>query len=427
MTSRAKVAYAAALMLTAAVLGARLVPVPALSDPTGAAVPHGLGLAVPPGYLILAPLFTVWDGVALLSRTRMEGFLLGLGAGYLCWRLLRRWYRRRPLRSIAWREALLVVIAICALAGFVLGGALWHRPMVALTGVPDSLMVVDFHTHTAQSRDVRGTLVSWYDLEANRRWHDRAGYDAAFVTDHNNRTLDAPSFGAPGAPVLCPGSEIGAWRSHVVLLGPTAPDDREPYEKDMDGLLKLLAESRAQGSPAILSIPEYERNHRDRIDDLLAAGAAGIEISNGSPKASELSGARRDTVISIARDSDAAVVGVSDHHGWGATAATWSLVPRPAEADADLCAAAVKTIAAGGFAGTRIAERHRVSPDAWWPALLTPVAVLWESWRSMGWPLTLAWLAWIWAAALVTATARTASRPSDREPATTPEPVRPAA
>ena len=49
-----------------------------------------------------------------------------------------------------------------------------------------------------------------YDLEANRRWHDRAGYDVAFITDHNRRTLDVPSIGAPGAPVLCPGSEIGA-------------------------------------------------------------------------------------------------------------------------------------------------------------------------------------------------------------------------
>ena len=410
---RPSTAYGAALGITAAVLIARLVPAPALIDPTGAAIPAGVELAVPGSYLLLAPLFAVWDGVALLSRSRMEGFLLGVVAAYAGWRLLRRWLVRRRFVAALWREALGLTLAAVALAAFVLGGALWHRPMVSLAGVPDSHMVVDFHTHTDSSRDVRGTLVAWYDLEANRRWHDRAGYDVAFITDHNRRTLDVPSIGAPGAPVLCPGSEIGAWKSHVVLLGEGAENDRDPYELELDGLLRLLRESRAAGTPAILSIPEYERNHRDRLGELLRAGAAGLEVSNGSPKANELSGERRDTVIAIAEAHDAAVLGVSDHHGWGATAMTWSLLPRPAGASGgELCVAAVDAIANDGFQAAQIAERHRVAPDAWWPALLTPVAVVWEGWRSMGWPLTFAWLAWIWAAAVVIGPARALRRPA---------------
>lgn len=420
MRRRIPAAYAAAMGLTAAVLLARLVPAPPLTDPTGGVLPVGLGLEVPGLYVLLAPIFMVWDGVALLSKSRMEGFLLGVIAGYVLWRAARRWLVRRRLLSTIWREAAMLVIATLALAGFVLGGALWHRPMAGLTGVPDSHMAVDFHTHTDSSRDVRGTLVAWYDLEANRRWHARAGYHAAFITDHNRRTLDAPSVGGPGMPVLCPGSEIGAYKSHVVLLGPGAENNRDPYERELDGLLQLLRESREAGVPAILSIPEYERNHRDRLGELIVAGAAGLEISNGSPKANELTGARRDSIVAIAQEHDAAVVGVSDHHGWGATAMTWSLLARPAGAEGEqLCAAAVDAIIGGGFQAVQIAERHRVAPDAWWPPLLTPAAVVWEGWRSMSGALTVSWLAWIWIVALISAPAR---RGPATRPTHTPEP-----
>jgi hypothetical protein len=53
-----------------------------------------------------------------------------------------------------------------------------------------------------------------------------------------------------------------------------------------------------------------------------------------------------------------------------------------------------------GFPAVRIIERHRLRPDAWWPGWLTPVGVVWETWRSMGWTLAAAWLIWIWALAL---------------------------
>ncbi len=407
---------AAALAGSAAVLLARLFPAPALHDPAGAALPAALHLAIPPLYLALAPLFALWDGVALLSIARIEGFLQGLAVAYVAWRVLRRIVRRRRVASAAWREAAVLALAVVALAAFVLGGALWHRPMARLAGVPDSLVAVDFHTHTAYSRDVRGTLVSWYGLEANRRWHAAAGYDVAFVTDHNRRTLEEPSLSPDGGPALCPGTEIGAWRAHVVVLGRDAPDDRPHHKRDFDGLVRLLGESRARGAPAILSIPEYERNHRDRLGELLLAGAAGLEISNGSPKANALAGARRDTVIELARAHDATIVGVSDHHGWGATAMSWSLVPRPpTAAGAELCDAIVARVRNAGFDAAQAVERHRVEPGSAWPMLLTPAAVLWEGWRAATWPLALAWLAWIWAAVVFSRwSRRSASRPTGR-------------
>ena len=78
---------AAPLGLTALLLCARLVSVPALSDPVAGTAPPSLHLVVPWLYLSLAPLFTLWDGVSVLSMSRLRGFLFGLAVFYLAWRV----------------------------------------------------------------------------------------------------------------------------------------------------------------------------------------------------------------------------------------------------------------------------------------------------------------------------------------------------
>jgi hypothetical protein len=60
----------------------------------------------------------------------------------------------------------------------------------------------------------------------------------------------------------------------------------------------------------------------------VAAGLDGFEIVNASPKANELSRTRRDSVVAWPGPGRF-VVGVSDHHGWGATSMVWNLVPIP--------------------------------------------------------------------------------------------------
>lgn len=54
-----------------------------------------------------------------------------------------------------------------------------------------------------------------------------------------------------------------------------------------------------------------------------------------------------------------------------------------------------------GFGTVQIIERHRLRPDDWWPMWLTPLGVVWESWRSMNWALSVSWVAWIWGLALL--------------------------
>jgi hypothetical protein len=410
-TSRRAIAW---LVLPAAltlfIIAARLTAAPPLSDPVAAAAPDSLYLSTPALYLVLAPLFTLWDGISMLSMSRLEGFLIGVVVLYLLWRGASAWLRRRTgsARGSWIRELAVLVSSIILFLGFLVIGALWHRPVLSLVGVGKDQRVVDFHSHTNVSHDVGKTLMRGFDAEANRRWHARAGFDAVFITDHNTveglrrlKERGNRDGGAEGCPIICPGIEVSAWRAHIVLLGDTLPVDRSRYNGSLEELLVLLRTSDSvYGSLSVASLPEYRRNHWERLDQLIAAGLDGFEIVNASPKANELRRAQRDSVIALARSNNRFVVGVSDSHGWGSTSMVWNLVPLHHEdSGRDTCGAVLRQLGTG-FPAVQVIERHRLRPDSWWPMWLTPVGVLWETWRSMGWPLTIAWLAWIWVAAI---------------------------
>jgi hypothetical protein len=378
-------------------LVARLVAAPALTDPVTGSAPPQLHLTVPAMYLLFAPLFTMWDAASMLSMSRLYGLLVGLVLIYVLWRVLRG--IRRTTGVSARGELGNLVLALGLLLAFLMAGALWHRPMISLAGAPAGELVVDFHSHTNVSHDVRNTWMRGFDAEANRRWHQRAGFDVAFITDHNlvNRGSRATSHEAPAeaaVTAICPGIEVSAWKSHIVLLGDSMPVDRSRYNASLQGLLTLLRVSdSAYGALSVASLPEYRRNHWDRLDSLVGAGLDGFEIVNASPKANELTRQDRDSVIRLARTRNRFVVGVSDSHGWGATSMVWNLV-RPEGGTRDPCTAVLRRLGTG-FGAVQVIERRRLRPDDWWPMWLTPVGLVWETWRSMGWSLTAAWIAWI--------------------------------
>ncbi|HEX6105051.1 MAG TPA: hypothetical protein VFZ26_05665, partial [Gemmatimonadales bacterium] len=181
--ARISIVVPAALTLGLAL--ARAAAVAPIADPLGAPLPAGLRLELPPGYLLAAPLFTLWDGVSMLSMRRLEGFLAGLALLYLLSRVLRA-VRRRQVSVFG--EIAALALGLAGLAAFIAGGLLWHRPMAALAGAEADQVVTDFHTHTRASHDVGGTLMDDYDLAANLEWHRRAGFHATFLTDHNTPT-----------------------------------------------------------------------------------------------------------------------------------------------------------------------------------------------------------------------------------------------
>lgn len=394
-------------LITIGILAARIFSAPALTDPLGNPIPPGVHLGFPALNLVLAPLFDLWDGVSMLSMRRLTGLAAGLALLFVAWRIAVAVKRRRdpdagpPIGLI--RELGVLSIAIAAFVAFVMAGLLWHRPMVALRGVPSDLMVVDFHSHTNASHDVRGTLMRGYDANANLRWHQRAGFEATFITDHNTiRGLPATTSGQ--RPLACPGIEVSAWRAHIVLLGTRDSVDRSPYSDSLGGVLQLLRESeRKYGALSIASLPEYDRSHWDNLSAFVTAGVDGFEIVNASPKANEFSQSHRDSVIALAKAHNLLLVGVSDSHGWGATSMAWNLalVPGWRKSIPQACDMLVDQLKTGGTSAVQIVERHHLAPDSRWPLILTPLGVAWETWRALAPSQLLSWLVWVWGVGLV--------------------------
>ena len=383
-------------------MAARIFAVPAISDPVGRPLPADLHLAFPSSYVVLAPIYSLWDGVAMLSMSRLHGFLIGMALLYLGARVMLAIARRRVSPRDEVRG---LIVSLVVLGLFIAGGLISHRPMVKLIGAEPGVAIVDFHSHTNASHDVHGTAMGAYNTKKNLAWHDHAGFDAVFLTDHNTTEGLAPTEQSAS---LCRGREVSAWRAHIVLLGGEVEAVKGPYRRDWAGLLQLLADAdTTYGAVTIASLPEYVRNHWNRLDSLVDAGLDGFEIVNASPKANELTRARRDTVIALARRTGSLAVGVSDHHGWGATSMVWNLVSVPEMEDRPerLCAGIMDALQAG-FPAVTVVERHRLRPDDWWPMWLTPIGALWETWRGMGWEITIAWLAWIWALTMVERTRR---------------------
>ena len=370
---------------------------PPLADPLGAPLPPTLHLNTPWLYLVLAPAFSLWDGISMLSLARLEGLLWGLLVFYLVWRIARTF---RPMIEPAgpWpvvgHEFGVLAAAAGAFLLFVIAGALWHRPMVSLAGVPPDEVVVDYHSHTNVSHDVRGTLMRGYDVAANLRWHRRAGFEAVFITDHN--TIAPPGPAVPGV-IRCPGIEVSAWQAHIVLLGDSLQVDRPRYTRGLDSQLSLFHDAHAlYGSLSMASLPEYREYQWERLDTLVEAGLDGFELVNAAPKANQLTHSERDSVIALARRTNRFLAGVSDHHGWGATSMVWNLVGVPGSLDPGKTCPAILARLREGFSANRIVERHHLRHDSHWPVWLTPLGVVWETWRSMGWVMTIAWLAWAW-------------------------------
>lgn len=397
-----------AIILSLLILAAKLFfPVPALSDPTGAAIPAGLHLTFPFLNSLFAPLFDTWDVVTLLTLPRLQAFLLGVAALYLFWRLVgavtsRRWDWPQEVGVLGGSAVLLTL--------FLLGGIRWRRPMAHLADVPSTALVVDLHAHSSVSHDVRGVLQGGFDVAAEQAWHRRGGYDLFFVTDHNRidgwqRTKGGEGLAGmadEGPPVVCPGEELSLWRAHIVVLGNLDSIPRSMYADSVPGILRLLAESEQRwGGVTLASIPEYDENHFASLPTWIAAGLDGLEVSNAAPKANRQTLAHRDSVVTLARTSGRWLAGVSDQHGMGATVQSWTLVssemapthdrPMPAR-----CQDVLHVLATRGFAATQVIERHRLRGDSAWPVWATVIAVPWEGWRAAGWVQVMSWLGWIW-------------------------------
>jgi predicted metal-dependent phosphoesterase TrpH len=369
---------------------------------TGGAVPE-VSLRRSPAYVLLAPLSDVLDVLTLLSVRQHVAVLLTLVVLFAIW----WWWRGRIMpatvttrgRRIA-RIVARIGVPLVALLGVYAAGVLLPRPMAALDVSLADVLTVDFHSHTRYSHDGRPD----WTPEDNRAWHRDAGFGAAYITDH--RTFEGardawannPPIAAEGVELL-PGIEV-VWKGeHVNVLDA----DRavrgllDPTQRDIDEEALRMA-SLVRGAEPVLveTIP----GDLSKIIPAAGPGTPGIraiEVVDGAPRGLGQSRRERARIIHLADSLNLALVAGSDHHGWGHTAAGWTLmyVPGWRGASPENLAKAITTlIRAGGKRSTKVVERYVAYTETGLALPLTAPVVVWGMMRTLSTDERVVWIAW---------------------------------
>ena len=318
------------LALSGILLLAQLLHRSALHDVATGLRPDGVALKHPLTHIVFAPFTLVADWL----NGGGTGDLVGFAAWALVAFALARLFASGPRRLLFELRAALVFLA--CFGAFIWWGARWSRPIPRLVAADSSLLIFDTHSHTSMSHDGR----SGFGTAANAAWHQRAGFDAAFVTDHT--TFGAArqwQHDAPGRPPrLLDAEELSLSGAHVIVLGNDSALGNVPWNSSFDSTLALLRAIRA-GRPGdsaavrpllVASLPEYWRYHWGAdLGLLVEAGIEGFEIWTTSPKAMDIPPARRAEVIDRGRALGLALVGATDMHGLGYAATVWNVISLP--------------------------------------------------------------------------------------------------
>ncbi|NNM32210.1 MAG: hypothetical protein HKO53_04055 [Gemmatimonadetes bacterium] len=368
------------------------------------------------GYLILAPLFGIWDLLALLTLKQHYAVLATLVTLYV----LKRIRAPRSKLRIPGRVGMEVIRALGALLlllGFYAAGTILPRPMVGLALEGQSRLSVDFHSHTLHSHD------GWalFTAARNRAWHEGGGFDVGYVTDHytwrgvDNAILNNPTQ-AGQRTVLLSGAEVRMRRRHVNILG-----DRTRYAFALDSTWHhldpdSLAARLARGGPPptiLYTIP-------GPLDQLVPytpdvpGGVIGVELNDGAPRGLEQAKEERPLILALADEHDLAVVAGANLHGWGRTVTAWSAMEIPgwrSMSPDELGDAIEDTLHRDRHEAVTVVERRLVYHEgSTWRLVLTLPWVLWDYARMMSFPERLSWGVWM-ALVLLVRAARGAADP----------------
>ena len=359
-----------AIALVVLLLLTAIHPLPALVDAVTGSAPGDADLDRPILYVVFAPLSDALDALTFFSLSRAVWAFVVWALLLAAWGAVRassdslRW--QRVVASASLGPAVLVLLVVAAL--------LLPRPVPRL--VSDSPgTVIDYHAHTNASHDGR----PGWTLAKLAAWHERQGFQASYVTDHNvvyDGSLPAPE----GISIsLLPGVEWSVYRQHVVAIGRVEALPRDSFGESTARMVRMFSVIEHQGGLSIASLPEYWRNHAEELGAFVVAGVDGFEIVNCAPKALGFPSDLRRQIISLAESHDLMVVGASDNHGWGQVTCVWN-VSRPG---------------AQGFHTNRVFARPLALVQGEWQGWTAPITQPWFMLRALSWSERVSWLTWV--------------------------------
>jgi hypothetical protein len=347
-------------------------------------------------YDLFAPASDILDAITFLSPAQYWATFILCVVCFLAATLVRQ--RRAlgyvcPVRTL--RCAAGILGGTVAMLGIMLVAP---RPMASLALGNSDLIAVDFHSHTEASHDGR----AGFTAERNRDWHQRSGFDVAYVTDH--RTFDGildgearnPGVSGDGT-VLLPGVELRDGSEHLLLIG---VDPRRMKITSPDWQGAVVAAAAGPVPPILLLVMPGDITHVPRSEISGAVRLAGIEASDGSPRGLAQSATGRDTILATSSRLGLALVAGSDNHGWGRLAPAWSVlrIPgwrtlTPQQLDVEIR----RTIITRGTSSVQVIERRTAPPsrNAVEAALGGVTAALVMA-RTMSSEERASWIAWSW-------------------------------
>ena len=274
-------------------------------------------LTAPAAIIVGAPNYIV----AGLAAFLWLAVIVVIACGY---RLLRR--RERPAYRVL-AEACGAALSVMLVAGLYLAFViLVPLPSWLLVVSDPEIVVADLHSHTLLSYD------SFASCRSNLTYHRGRGYSIVAVTEHppeeNRASLPSCANVRGKLPEVITGIELASAREKYLLLLGIPPDfppyrlyERRHSDHDGDGLPALIEAVHSAGGAVIALSFNLREND---LEALVDAGVDGFEIANfGHPK---LSDALKVALVAVQRSRHVALIAVSDWHGWGGFARTWTLI-----------------------------------------------------------------------------------------------------
>jgi len=378
---------------------------------TLASVP-GVRLVRPFWYVVLAPACDVLDALTLLSVPQNLALIVSLVVIYVLWRIARwsagRRSGSRPVLRAVLRELRLALRALGVLVAVYGIGIVAPRPMAALRVSDPDAVIVDVHSHTNFSHDGRAD----FSPRVNRAWHQAAGFDVAYITDHRSFDGAAEAMGlnprvSGDSIVMLSGLEFVMHNSHLIALGITAPDERWLYVD--------RRKAHPGWPPPIRPPPVLIQTIPENLDNLPPPDSTGtpgvlaIELSDGAPRGIAQAQRDRARILHLSDSLHLALVAASNNHGWGRTAVAWSVLRIPgwrALTPDSLDNAIQQRIRTARRQAVQVIERRSPSADRSRVALAATLpAVAWNLFVTLSPMERVSWIVWAWIIAVLVARA----------------------
>jgi hypothetical protein len=359
-----------------------------ITSANGFAAPKGIDLFLSPAYVATSPLSRTFDALTLLSNPQSIAVFVTAAALVFGWQWLFH-------GGVTWRSWVMRIVSLILIVAIIEAAvAFLPRPMARLTSTNPDLVIVDFHSHTGASHDVRKSV----SAEDNREWHAASGFNAAYVTDHV--TFDGAVKARSGNPRVA-GDGVSLLtgvegRYHkimsTIMLG---LDERDSKLLNKRGNLLPGTPARGTGPLTIVALPNRNLDSvtLESLDSI--PHFAAIELIDAAPRGLGQFDKEERRIRLIARQLRLTMVAATNNHGFGRAVAAWNVIELKGwqSLTPDQLASSLEKSIRSNQVVIVMRTRPRTHDDS---LQYTLPSIAYLTLASLTNPERVSWLAWIW-------------------------------